>query len=473
MPDPAPAAKPAGFSAALTDGPITRTLILFSLPILASSVLQSLNGSINAAWIGRLLGNRALTGAANANSLIFFLAGGVFGLGLCTTVMVGQALGAKNLPLAKRAVGTGTTFFAGIAALLGILGYVLAPQLLAWMHTPDDALAFSVTYLRVLLIALPVVYLYSFVMMALRGAGDAKTPFVFLLFSVAIDIGLTPLLIQGAGPIPALGIAGAGVASLIAQTTCLVALVLWLYRRKHPLRLARDELHYLRPDWQIIKKLSGKGVPMALQILLMNTSGLAVISLVNRYGSETTAAYGACYQLWNYLQMPAFAVGSAVSSMAAQNVGAQRWDRVSRIAWVGVACGVILTGLLVAGVMEFNHASLAFFLGDASPSVGVAMHINAMVAWSFVPLVIGLVLFSLVRATGTVMPPLAIVFVAFLLIRVPFAYLLEPRLGADAIWWAFPVGAFAWTFLSAAYYRWGGWRQARLIVPTPSKASEP
>jgi len=466
MPEPRGAGRPGAF----TEGPVARTLVAFSLPILGASILQALNGSINAAWIGRLLGNQALTGAANANSLIFFLAGAVFGLGLSTTVMVGQALGAKNLDLAKRAVGTGTTFFAGFAAVLGAVGYVLAPQLLSAMHTPDDALALAVSYLRVLLIALPGVYLYSFVMMALRGAGDARTPFVFLIFSVAIDIGLTPLLIQGAGPIPRFGIAGAGLASLIAQWLCLIALVAWLYVRKHPLCLARSELRYLRVDRAILAKLLGKGVPMGLQILLTNTAALAMITFVNHYGSQTTAAYGACNQLWSYLQMPAFAVGSAVSSMAAQNVGAQRWDRVSRIAWAGVGCAAVLTSALVGLVMLGNRPALALFLGEHSASLPIAMHINAMVAWSYIPLVVGLVLFSLIRATGTVMVPLAIVFVSFLAIRLPFAYFLEPSLGADSIWWAFPAGAFAWTALSGGYYRWGGWRQARLLDP-PARPS--
>ncbi len=474
MPEPrAPGAgRPAGF----TEGPITRTLVAFSLPILASSILQALNGSINAAWIGRLLGDRALTGAANANSLIFFLAGAVFGLGLSTTVMVGQALGARNLVLAKRAIGTGTTFFAGFAVVLAAIGYVLAPQLLSAMQTPGDALDLAVAYLRVLLIALPGVYLYSFAMMALRGAGDARTPFVFLVFSVGIDIGLTPLLIRGAGPLPALGITGAGLASLIAQWICLVALIAWLYLRKHPLCLGRGELRYLRVDRAIMGKLLGKGVPMGLQILLTNTTALVMIAFVNHYGSETTAAYGACNQLWNYLQMPAFAVGSAVSSMAAQNVGAQRWDRVSRIAWSGVACAAALTAALVGLILLGNRAALAVFLGDHGASLPIAMHINAMVAWSYIPLVAGLVLFSLIRATGTVMVPLAIVFVSFIAIRLPFAYLLEPRLGADSIWWAFPAGAFAWTALSAGYYRWGRWRHARLLdtrAPAPAPATVP
>ncbi|HET9627246.1 MAG TPA: MATE family efflux transporter [Kofleriaceae bacterium] len=459
---------------AFLERPITRTLVTFSLPILASSVLQALNGSVNAAWIGRLIGNRALTGAANANSLIFMLAGAVFGLGLSTTVMVGQALGAKNLALAKRAVGTGTAFFAGVAAVLAVIGYVLAPQLLAAMHTPDDALDLAVDYLRVLLVALPGVYLYTFVMMALRGAGDARTPFVFLAFSVAIDIGLTPLLIQGAGPIPAFGITGAGLASLIAQWICLAALIGWLYLRKHPLCIRRDELHFFRVDRTILSKLVGKGVPMGLQILLTNTAALVMISFVNHYGSQTTAAYGAANQLWNYLQMPAFAVGSAVSSMAAQNIGAQRWDRVAQIARAGVACAAVATAALIGALMLCDRAALAMFLGADSPSLPIALHLNAMVAWSYLPLVIGLVLFSLIRATGTVMAPLAIVFVAYILVRLGFVYAAEPRLAADAIWWGFPAGAFALTVASAGYYRWGRWRSARMLdtrAPAPAPAA--
>ena len=452
-------------AAPLTTGPIAKTLLVFSLPILASSVLQSLNASINAAWIGRLLGERALTASANANSLLFFLLGAVFGLGMAATVLVGQSLGAKDMDQAKRTVGTSLTFFVAVSLLVAGAGVVLAPRLLAAMRTPADALPLASAYLRVIFVALPGMYVYAFIMLALRGAGDAKTPFFFLLVSAAIDVGLNPLLIRGYGPFPELGIAGSAWASLLAQWTSLVGLVGYLYRKKHFLRLAKGEAHYLKIDPVILRALLGKGIPMGMQMVVMSSSMIVMISFVNRFGSHTTAAYGACFQLWNYIQMPAFAVGSAVSSMAAQNVGARLWNRVAAVARVGILYNVLLTGFLVLVVTLVSRQAFAIFLGADSPSVDIARHIHFIVSWSFILFGVSFVLSSVVRATGAVFPPLVVLFLALWGVRLPFAYAMTPRWGADAIWWSFPVGSIASVLLIGAYYRFGNWRQAHMIEP--------
>lgn len=449
--------------AVLTEGPIAKTLLLFALPTLASSVLQSFNASINAIWIGRLLGERALSASANANSLIFFLLGAVFGLGLAATVLVGQSLGKNDVAMAKRTIGTSICFFGGVSLVLSSLGIVFAPQVLGAMQTPPDSLPLAAAYLRVIFIALPGMYLYTFAMMALRGAGDAKTPFQFLLLSAALDVTLNPLFIRGAGPIPAMGIAGSALATLVAQWTSLIALVVALYRRKHFIRIARGEAHFLRIDREIVRALLVKGIPMGLQIVVVSSSMLAMISLVNRYGTRTTAAYGACFQLWNYIQMPAFAVGSAVSSMVAQNVGAGLWDRVSRVAVLGVVYNVILTGALVVLVTLVSHEMFQLFLGDNLPAIQIARHIHGLVSWSFVLFGVSFVLSSVMRATGAVIPPLAILFIALWLVRIPFAYALTPSLGADAIWWSFGVGSVVSVVLCATYYRTGHWRRAHML----------
>ncbi len=124
-------------SPVLVEGPIARTLLLFSLPILGSSVLQSLNGSINAAWIGRLIGASALSASANANSIMFFLMSAGFGMGMAATILVGQALGARNADQAKKTIGTTFVFFSLVSMIIGILGFFLTPHMLAAMGTPD------------------------------------------------------------------------------------------------------------------------------------------------------------------------------------------------------------------------------------------------------------------------------------------------------------------------------------------------
>jgi putative MATE family efflux protein len=449
----------------LTEGPIARTLIIFSLPILAGNILQSLNGSVNAIWVGKFLGEAALTATSNANTLLFLLLGGAFGFSLAATILVAQYVGAKRVDDAKRVVGTSATFFALLSVGAAAVGFVFARELLALMATPAEAVPLALAYLRILMLSVPFLFLFTFVMAAMRGAGDSRTPFAFLVLAVVLDIVLNPLLIFGIGPLPELGIAGSALATLISQAVSLVALVVHLHRIRWPLRIRRRELHLLKLDGRVVSTLFTKGIPMGLQLVVISTSALIMITLVNRFGTATTAAYGAAMQLWSYIQMPAFAVGAAVSSMAAQNIGAGYWHRVSRIAGVGVAFTVAVTAAIVALVTGFNRPALLLFLPANGAAIDIAAHLNPIGAWSFVLFAVSIVLFSVVRATGAVIAPLVILTISLWVVRFPFAEALLGRWQADAIWWSFPISAAVAALLAVAYYRYGGWRTARLARP--------
>ncbi|WP_407465530.1 MATE family efflux transporter [Xanthomonas campestris] len=458
-------------SAVLTEGPIGKNLLLFALPILAGNIAQSLNGSINAIWIGRYLGEAALTAAANANSIMFFLIGSVFGIGMAATILIGQAMGARDIVQARKVMGTSATFFGGLSALIAVAGWWLAPHLLAAMGTPPASLALAEDYLRVIFVAMPTIYLFAFLSAALRGTGDARTPFRFLLLSVVLDIVFNPLLIFGVGPFPQLGIAGAAWATVLAQSVALVGLLLYLRSRGHVLWLGRRDLALFRIDAAILRALVGKGVPMGLQMVLISLAMIAMLTLVNGFGTDTAAAYGAALQLWNYVQMPAMALGAACSTMAAQNVGAGLWARVDATARTGVAANFLMTGLLIAPLILFDRWTLALFLPSDSPALEIARHLNHISIWSFLLFGVTFVVSGVVRATGAVIPPLLILAFALWGVRVPLANLLLPHLGADAVWWSFPISSACSMLLSLAYYRWGGWRKARMLA-TPAHPSE-
>src|SRR5262249_17400621 len=150
---------------------------------------------------------------------------------------------------------TSATFFAGISVVMMIVGLLISEPILVAMKTPADSLPLAITYIRVIFLALPCLYMYAFVMSVLRGAGDSKTPFYFMVLSVALDIGLNPVFIFGVGPIPRMGIAGSALATFVSQAVALTALIRHLYRRRHLLVLHRNELSLLRPDGVIVSAL--------------------------------------------------------------------------------------------------------------------------------------------------------------------------------------------------------------------------
>jgi Na+-driven multidrug efflux pump len=299
--------------------------------------------------------------------------------------------------------------------------------------------------------------------MGLRGMGDSMTPLLFMIFNVILDAGLNPFFIRGFGPIPAMGIAGSATTTLIANYVVLIGGVIYIYARDLPIRLRGAELRFLIPNPQLLKVIAVKGFPMGLQMVVMSLSGLVMIGLVNREGVDVTAAYGVAQQLWTYLQMPAMAIGTAVSAMAAQNIGARRWDRVGRITLSGVLAHIALTGVMIVVLTLFDRAALGLFLGADSPALPIAHHIQIIASWSFVLFGVTLVLFATVRANGAVIAPLLILAFGVVVARVGFALVLLPRFGADVLWWSFPAGSIVTFVLAGLYYRYSNWRAIGML----------
>ena len=460
-----PGAAPRGRD--LTKGPITRTLLVFSLPLLGANALQSLNGTVNQIWVSHTLGEVAITALGNANIVMMLMLGAVFGVGMAANILVAQAVGGGHLDLVKRVMGTATTFFVALSLGVAFLGGVLAPHILDLMGTPRESRLDAIIYLRIVFASVPFMYFFMFLQMAQRGAGDSTTPFWFMALAIVIDITLNPLLIRGIGPFPRLGIAGSATSTLIGQSVSLLCLLIYLYRKNSVLVLWPGELRLLWPDGEIMASLVGRGLPMGIQMLVMNAAAVVMISFVNRYGALTSAAYSISSIIWSYLQMPTMALGASVSSMAAQNVGAGKWRRVDQIARSGVLSGLAVTGAIAIILYLFNDQVLSILLPAHSAALPLARHINKMVLWGFVMFSITFSLSGVVRSTGAVWTPMAILIVSILLIRLPFAAFMTPRFGEDAIWWSFPLGTGASAFLTTLYYRFGGWRQARMLKEEP------
>ena len=298
----------------LTTGSIPKTLMLFALPILLGNVLQSVNGSINAVWIGKFLGAAALTGANNANIVMFLLLGAVFGITMASTILIAQAVGAQQPEEAKRITGTSATFFFVLSLAFSLGGFFASPYILAWMGAPADAVVFGTAYLRVMFVALPASYAFFFINAALRGAGDSKTPFRFLVLSVVLDVALNPLFIFGLGPIPAMGIAGSALATLVSQCVALAAILRHVYKIRHPLAIHVGEGAMLKIDWSIIRSLVIKGIPMGLQMILLYLSETYSIGIVLPAGSPALeiAIHVNHIILWSF---PLFGISMVLSGV--------------------------------------------------------------------------------------------------------------------------------------------------------------
>ncbi len=443
----------------LTQGPILRTLILFSVPTLMANILQSLSGTVNSIWVGRLLGEEALAATANANIVMFLVSSAAFGFGMAGTVKIGQRFGARDVDGARRTFGTAVGFCSLLMIAIAVLGWYIAPGLLTVLETPEGAYELALTYLRIIFLSMPFMMVSIILTMGLRGTGDARTPLIFMLVTVAIDAVLNPLLIAGLGPVPALGIAGSALATMLASFISFLGMILYVYAKDLPLRLRAAELAYLRPQREELSYIITKGLPMGAQMLVMSAAGIIVVGLVNREGLLMTAAYGAAMQLFTYIQMPAMAIGGAVSAMAAQFIGAHKWDRLDHVTRAGVLVNFIMTGVLTVLLLLFDRPALGLFLGPDSPAVPLGRHIQLLSSWNFIFFGVTMVYSATMRAGGAVMVPLIIIAIALYPVRLGFYWLTYDWLGADAIWYSFPVAAFAGLVLGWWFYHYSSWRE--------------
>lgn len=449
----------------LTTGPIGATLLAFALPTLGSNILQSLNGSINTIWVGRFLGESAVSATANANTIMFLMFAAVFGFGMASTILIGQSMGRRDIEAARRAFGASIGLVMTGAVVIAVIGWIFTPGILHLLATPPSVMPLALAYLRVIFLGLPASMLLVLLSMALRGIGDSVTPLWFTVLSVVLDSGLNPVFIRGLGPIPAMGIAGSATATLIAAWASALGLLAYVYVRDLPIRLRGPEVAWLVPSAELARTILVKGLPMGAQMLVVSFAALTMTGLVNRYGVDTSAAYGVSMQLWGYVQMPALAVGAAVSAMVAQNIGAGLWDRVERITWTALLFSAVLTSTMVVLIIVFDRPVMAVFLGSDSSALPIARHIQVLASWNFVVFGMTMVLFSTVRANGAVFAPLIMLIIAMYPVRLGFALWFQPTLGADALWWSFPLGSVANFAMALGYYRYGDWRKQRMVVP--------
>ncbi len=454
----------------LTQGPILRTLLTFSIPTLFSNVLQTLGGTINTIWVGQLLGDKALAATANANMVMFLVFSFVFGFGMAATVKVGQHFGGHDFDAARRVFGAGTGFCALIALVGGLLGFAFSDHLLHLLSTPAVIHKPALAYLQVVFLTMPFGTVSMMVSMSLRGAGDAKTPLYAMIIATVIGIALNPVLILGLGPAPHLGIAGAALANAIANFGGLAVMLGAIYWRDIPIRLKGAEFAYLIPRRAELTYLVNKGLPMGGQMAVTSIAGVIMIGLVNREGLMATAAYGALMQIWSYIQMPAFAISTAVSAMVAQNVGAGRHDRVEPVTMSGVYANILMTGLLASLLMLFDGPLLTLFLGRGSAAIPIAEHVQLIVTWSYVLVGITMVLTGTMRSYGAVMLPLIVMVIAMYPARIGFYYLAYPYIGGEAVWWAFSAGSVMSVILTWFAYSRGGWRTQGIRPPAPEQA---
>ena len=428
-----------------------KTFLVFLAPLMLSNALQSLFGTVSNALLGQMIGVDALAAVSVFFPVMFFLFAFVMGLSTGATVLIGQAWGAGERGTVKAVVGTTLAIGLWLAISVALIGGLFSRQLMIALATPPDVLDQATAYARIMLLTMPLGFVFLLTTAMLRGTGDTLTPLLALALSSGIGLMLSPLLIRGGFGLPAAGVTGPAWAAAVSNALTLIVLGLYLRHRKSPLAPDAELLRRLRLDGALLGKILGIGIPSAVGMVVMAIAELVLLGLVNGFGSEATAAYGAVNQIMGYAQFTAISISITVSILGAQAIGGGHGGRLDAIVRTGLVLNLVLTGGLVALICLFPKAALGVFITDTAV-LERARELLMIALWSSVPFGMATVFSGAMRAGGVALAPMLLSIFAIVAIEIPSAVILSRTIGLEGVWAAYPIVFCAMFVLQLGYY---------------------
>lgn len=440
--------------------PLWQRFAIFLLPLTLSNILQSLSGTINNVYLGQMLGVKALAAVSVFFPIMIFLISFVIGLASGATILIGQAWGARNLEKIKQVAGTTYTVAVLMGIFVAIVGGLFTQQLMEVLGAPPDIVADATAYGRIVLIGMPGFFLFLIITSTLRGVGDTITPLTTLVISIGIGLVVTPALIQGWLGLPKLGVLSAAVAFIAGFAAVLVYLYFYLNWRKSPMAPDAALLRHVGIDLKLLGLILKLGIPAGVAMVVSSISAIVIVGIVNRFGSDATAAYGAVNQVLSYVQFPAMSIGIAASIFAAQAIGARRMEDVEKVTRTALVINLVGTGFLVLVAYLFSEHIVRLFITDPAV-VTLTERLLHIVLWSCIVFGWGSVFSAVMRASGDVWVPMALSLAAIVLVEMPAALLLSGVMGLEGVWVGYCLSFSALLTFQAAYY-FGFWRKKEI-----------
>ena len=433
----------------MTKGSLPRMLIAFSVPLILSGLMQQLYSWADAFIVGNAEGEAALAAIGATTSLFNLFSMLVTGFTSGVSILAAQLFGNGERGAQGKILFSFSVLLGGIALLLTLFCVPAADALLRLLQTPPDILAASRSYLRIVLLGLPFIAVYNVHSAVLRGMGDSRAPFLAVLISSLLNVALDMLLVYGLH----LGVRGAAAATLIAQVLMSIFIIFYA-RRYEALRLRPSRSLF---DGQIVRRGCRLALPITVQSGVNSVGHLALQNFMNGFGTQTVAAITSAYRIDSIILLPIINLGTAISTVVAQNTGAGQHDRARRGLVVGSAMMTAVSLSLTAIVMLLGGSLIAMF--------GVTPQAAQIGADFFRYLGAFYVIFGLCTAIRGYLEGLGdVVFsgaigICSLGVRIALSYALRGRYGNMVIAWA---EGYAWCFMLVMYLlRLMDWRKKK------------
>ncbi|MEP6733785.1 MAG: MATE family efflux transporter [bacterium] len=439
-------------SAHLVNDPLPKTIARIALPAVASSLLMTLFFSVDTFWIGTRVGSSGLAAASTAVFWIWLLVSIAEMVNVGLTAVAARRYGEGRGAEAARIAGDALVLSLVLGASCAIVGLPLLPRMFGIMHTPPEVAALGVRYLATYLLGAPLIFGFFAVDAAFRAAGDTRTPFLLLSASVGVTLFLDPILIVGWGPIPALGMSGAAIATISTRAVAF-ALGLTIVGR-------RGVLKFGRPDWQTLRQVLRIGLPTAVTGVVFSLIYVLVTRTATQFGTPALAALGIGHRVESWLFMIAVGFGAATAAIVGQNLGAGRSDRAERAGWLSV--GFCTMFGVVACVVELliPERFAAIFSHDPAVIAEAAKYLR-IAAFSQLGICAEIVLEGALGGAGHTLAPM-LTSTSITALRIPIAAWAAQRYGSSGLWWTISLTALARAAGMMAIWRAGRWKRTSI-----------
>lgn len=426
-------------------------LLIFSLPIIIGNLFQQAYTMVDSAVVGRFVSEQALAAVGASYSLTNIFICVAIGGGIGASVIVSRYFGAKEYAKMKLAISTSFISFLLISIFLGVIGLMFSKRIMILLNTPADVLDMAVEYLNIYFIGLPFLFMYNVLSSMFNALGKSKIPLYFLIFSSIFNIVLDVIMVTKFQ----MGVAGVAWATLIAQGISVVLSFLVFIRELKRMESEHTKIFDKMELWTMTKI----ALPSILQQSTVSIGMMLVQSVVNSFGSETLAGFSAAMRIESICIVPMMGIGNAVSSYTAQNIGADKHERVVEGYHIANKM-VLICAVVICLILEFFHYNIiSIFLGTDATNVAISTGQDYLIfmGWFFCLIGFKMSVDGLLRGAGD-MKMFTIANLVNLSIRVLLSVTLAPRFGIAMVWYSVPIGWFANWIISFLQYRTGKWK---------------
>lgn len=419
----------------LIKGNITKSLILFSIPMILGNLLQQLYNIADTFIVGQYIGSNALAAVGSSFTLMTFLTSIILGLCMGSGILFSMLFGAKQINKMKTSFFVSFVCIGVFAIILEILCLLCIHPLLSFMNIPTDIYQDTYQYLMIIFFGIFFTFLYNYFSSLLRAVGDSKTPLIFLAIASLINIILDIYLIVSFQ----MGVMGAALATLIAQILSAIGIMLFVFLTQKELLPHKEHCHF---DTDIFKKIKDYSLLTCIQQSVMNFGILMIQGLVNSFGLMTMSAFAAAVKIDSFAYMPVQDFGNAFSTFIAQNKGAHEDQRIHQGLKSAVMISSIFCIIISLFVFVFAKELMMIFIKPNEVEI-IAKGVEYLRIEGMCYLGIGclFLLYGYYRGVGK--PGISVVLTVISLgTRVLLSYMFANVLGTTIIWWSIPIGWF-------------------------------